>query len=216
MPASIEMQPNRRRSFRAGVHGSAVIHAPGGIASRGVIADIGLGGVRVTDLVGDEPAIDPGTAVTVELECVGTGWVAQKGRVIRHHRRELAILFEALAPEVEDLIEDEVLGAVEALREPRVVVVDRCVERRARIAEHLRHCGCQAIEVSTPLEAVEEIERSRNHVAAVALSLDLTQTNPEDMYRYISESHPEVLFTKIEGDGDGACHTLKAALKREH
>jgi len=212
-PGALDTEHDRRRWYRAGVHGCAVIHAQGGTASHGVIADLGLGGMRVVE-VGEEETLEPGSEVVVEIECAGAGWVAQRGRVLRKHRHELAIIFHALAPEVEDLIEDEMLGAVEAERAPCVVVVDRAPERRERVAGKLRALGCHCLPVATPLEAVEEIERSRNHVRAVALSVDLTQTNPEDFVRYLAETHPSVRIATLEGDGDRAVRELGDALCR--
>jgi len=210
-----ELHHNRRRTFRAGVHGCAVIHAPDGGASRGQIADLGLGGVRIVEQVRDEPGLDPGTDVVVEIECAGAGWVAQRGRVLRHDAGQLAIGFETLAPEVEDLIEDEVLGAVEAEREPRVVVIDRSDERRARVAADLRRHGCCSLEVATPLEAVSEIERSRNHVCGVAISQDLTQTQADDFVKYLDETHPEVEVVRIVDDGAEAVRELAEAVTKK-
>jgi CheY-like chemotaxis protein len=192
-----EPHGNRRRAYRAGVHGCAIVHAPGDTALRGIIIDLGLGGVRLLELVRDEPGLVAGAEVTIELECAGAGWVAQRGRVIRHGDGELAIRFHALSPEVEDLIEDEVLGDVEAQRAPRVVVVDRAAQRRHRVAEALRDAGCSPLEAATPLEAVDIVERSRNHVCAVALSENLTQTQADDLVRFLAEAHPEVQVALI-------------------
>lgn len=188
--------PNRRRCFRAGVQGCAIVHAPGDIAIRCVVVDLGLGGVRLLEPVRDQP-LAPGTEVKVELECSGAGWVVQAGRVLRHSNGEIVVLFHALSPEVEDLIEDQVLGAVEAQRAPRIVVVDRWESRRRHVAEALRESGCSPLEASTPLEAVDLIECSRHHVCAVALSEQLTQTQADDLVRFIHEMHPEVKLALI-------------------
>src|SRR5688572_23817182 len=125
-----ELQNNRRRSYRAEVHGCAVVHSPDGTARRCVVVDLSLGGVRLIELLPDQPVLAAERDVVVELECSGAGWVAQRGRVIRHAKGELAVRFLALKPDVEDLIEDEVLGALEAQRVPRVVVVDLDAARR--------------------------------------------------------------------------------------
>lgn len=188
--------PNRRRNYRAGVHGCAIVHAPGEVALRCVVVDLGLGGVRLLEPAPEVP-IDAGTEVKVELECSGAGWVVQAGRVLRHSNGELVVLFHALSPEVEDLIEDEVLGAVEAQRTPRVVVVDRSEERRRHVADALRDIGCSPLEAATPLEAVDLVECSRNHVCAVALSEQLTQTQADDLVKYLSETHPDVKVALI-------------------
>jgi hypothetical protein len=205
---------NRRRAYRAGVNGNAIVQA-GGVAVRCAIVDLGLGGVRLLEPVRDEPGLAAGVEVMVELECAGAGWVAQRGRVVRHHAGEIAVAFHALSPEVEDRIEDEVLGAVEAARAPRVVVVDRSQDRRHRLAEALRDSGCCSLEASTPLEAVDMVERSRNHVVAVAVAETLTQTQADELVTYLAESHPDVQVERISGDGvRGSVEALAEKLRR--
>lgn len=202
---------NRRRSYRAGVHGCAIVHAPGGIALRCEVLDLSLGGVRLVQMVSDDPHLTIGTEVAVELECAGAGWVMQRGIVLRHRRAELVIEFHALSPEVEDLIEDEILGAVEAERAPRVVVVDGAAPRRHKFAEALRRLGCCSLEAATPLEAIELVECSRNHVCAVALSESLTQTQADELVEYLNDAHPDVMIARIE---DGAVQKLARRLKK--
>jgi hypothetical protein len=190
---------NRRHSYRAGVHGCAIVHAPGNLAIRCGVIDVSLGGVRLEPL-SDEERLVPGTQVSVELECAGAGWVWQRGVVIRHVGAEVVVGFYALGADVEDLIEDEILGAVEAERQPRVVVVDGSCERRHAVAEELRRRGLCSLEAATPLEAIELVERSRNHVSAVALSGSLTQTQADELVGYLQETHPEVVVARIEQD----------------
>ena len=203
-------RPNRRQSYRAGVHGCAIVHAKG-LGLRCEVVDLCLGGVRLIQLALEDPRLAAGTEVAVELECAGAGWVTQRGVVIRHKDHELVVRFHALAPEVEDLIEDEILGAVEAERWPRVVVVDRSAPRRQQVAEALRQLGCCSLEAATPLEALELIERSRNHVCAVALSESLTQTQADELIEYLHESHPDVAVARIE---EGAVRELAGKLRK--
>ena len=202
---------NRRRSYRAGVHGCAIVHAPNDIALRCEVIDLSLGGVRLAQMVADDPRIPPGSEVSVELECAGAGWVLQRGVVARHRRAVLVVEFYALSAEVEDLIEDEILGAVEAEVAPRVVVVDGAAIRRHRFAEALRRLGCCSLEAATPLEAIELVECSRNHVAAVALSESLTQTQADELVEYLHDAHPEVTVARIE---DGAVQKLARRLRK--
>lgn len=202
MSAVGESHEDRRRSFRTDVHGCALVHGPGGAACRAVVLDLCLGGVRVLEL-GREVALPPGCEVIVELECAGAGWVSQRGVVVRREGGEVAIRFHALAPDVEDLIEDEVLGAVEAEKWPRAVIVDLDEARRERIAEALRGAGCCAMPVTTPLEALALIERSRNHVAAVVLADHLTQTQADDLVAFLRASHPEVCVAAARTLCDG-------------
>jgi hypothetical protein len=190
---------NRRRSFRAEVDGCAIVHAPGGISMRCRVADLGLGGVR---LHADETDLASGLGVTLELECAGAGWVVQRGRVVRHDGGQIAVVFDELAPEVQQLIADEMLGAVEALQVPRVVIVDRAAERRRRLAGVLREQGCCSLEAATPLEAVALVERSRNHVRAVMVAETLTQTQADELLEFLADAHPNIEVVRIDVDDE--------------
>jgi hypothetical protein len=193
----LQTQGNRRRSFRAEVDGCAIVHAPDGVAVRCRVVDLGLGGVRLAEPYLDSDVL-AGVPVTLELECAGAGWVVQCGRVVRHAGGELAIVFDVLSPEVEDFIEDEVLGALEADLKPRVVVVDGSVPRREEVVDLLREAGCAPLEASTPLEAVALVERSRNHVCAVLLAETMSQTAAAELHDFLAESHPTIAVHRID------------------
>jgi hypothetical protein len=199
-----EPQANRRRSFRAEVEGCAIVHAPGGVSMRCRVADLGLGGVKLyqpMSEVADDAALPSGLEVTLELECAGAGWVVQRGRVVRgNDSGAIAIVFDELAPEVLQLISDEMKGAVEAAQAPRVVIVDRAAGRRRHIADVLRQHGCCSLEAATPLEAVAMVERSRNHVRAVMIAETLTQTQADELREFLAEAHPTIAVVSIDVD----------------
>src|SRR5262245_57673542 len=107
----------RRRHYRAAIDASALIHAAS-IVMRGRIVDLSLGGVRIRRADESAPCPAVGSAAMVELELGSKGWIAQDGRIVRAALDEVVVMFAPLAAEVEDLIEDEVLAAVEATRRP--------------------------------------------------------------------------------------------------
>ena len=183
--------PNdRRRHFRAGISGGAVVHGQGH-SVRGHITNLSLGGALI-QLADGTHDVDLDHDVTVELELGGSGWVSQKGRVRRRTDGQLAIEFARLGPDIEDVIEDEVAAAQDAHRSPRVVVCDPREERRHEIAEKLRVHGYTSIEAATPLEAIALVEQPRNHVAAVAVAETLTQTGPHELVEFLTESNPHI------------------------
>ena len=102
-------QNDRRRHFRAGVCGGAVVHGHG-LTMRGRIRDLSLGGALIDLAEGTE--VEHDHEVVVELEIGGSGWVAQRGRVRRSTGKQVAIAFGDVKPDVEDVIEDEVFAAV--------------------------------------------------------------------------------------------------------
>jgi len=201
-PAGPDPDDDRRRSYRADVRGLAVLHAPGDAGrARYHIENLSLGGARLRRAAGTTPPPLPvGAAVTVELGVDGTGWVVQQGQILRSDRDALAIGFGPLTPEAEDLIEDEVLAAIEARRAPRVVVVDRSAPRRLRLAAALERGGLCALEASTPLEAIDLVERSRTHVAVAAIHETLTQTGGWELIAYLGDAHPQLKIAVIADD----------------
>jgi CheY-like chemotaxis protein len=186
----------RRRHFRAGMEAGAVVHAST-LALRGRIVDLSLGGVRVRRIDENAPCPAPGTSATVELELGRGDWVAQPGRIHRCELGEIVILFSALAPEVEDLIEDEVLAAIEATRRPRMIVVDPSADRRRRVADKLRQAGCDSYEAATPLEAIDLMERPRSHIRGVAMAEHLTQTGTDEFCDFVAETNPNIKLALI-------------------
>jgi hypothetical protein len=203
------LHENRRRHYRAKVTGRAVIRGRDGQGREGSgtvrceIDNLSLGGVALRPIapLGSElRELVEGHGVAVELQVDGAGWVLQRGQVQRCDGRAVVIVFAEVSPELEDLIEDEVLAAVEAERSPRVVVVDRSEDRRRQVAAALHEVGCCPLEASTPLEAIELIEKSRTHVAAAAVAESLTQTGGQELVHFIHESHPEIKLALITED----------------
>jgi hypothetical protein len=191
-----EASHDRRRHFRADFDAGAVIHAAR-MALRGKIVDLSLGGVRIRRTDDSAPCPAPGTPAMIELELGGSGWIAQDGRIQRCELDEIVITFGPLAAEVEDLIEDEVLAAVEATRRPRMIVVDPSAERRRRVADALRIAGCDSYEAATPLEAIDLMERPRNHIRGVAVAENLTQTGADELCDFFAESNPHIKLALI-------------------
>ena len=193
----------RRRHFRAEIEAGAVIHAAR-VALRGRIVDLSLGGVRVRRTDDTVAFPSAGAAAMVELELGDGGWISQDGRVQRCERDEIVIAFARLAPEVEDVIEDEVLAAIEASQRPRMIVVDPSAERRRRVADALRVAGCDSYEAATPLEAIDLVERPRNRIRGVAVAENLTQTGSDELCDFFAESNPHIKLALIaDGTVDG-------------
>lgn len=194
-PGETGQRVERRRHYRAGLDASALIHAAA-IVLRGRIVDLSLGGVRIRRADETTPCPAVGSAAMVELE-LGRRWIAQDGRITRCELDELVITFGPLAAEVEDLIEDEVLAALEAAKRPRTIVVDPSAERRHRVAERLREAGCEPYEVATPLDAIGLLESPRHHISGVAIAQHLTQTNGDELCEFVAETNPGIKLALI-------------------
>jgi CheY-like chemotaxis protein len=196
-----ESGSERRRHYRAQVAASAVVHASR-VALRGRVVDLSLGGVRVRRSDDDVPCPSFGTPAKIEFELGTFGWVAQDGWIQRSTIDEIVIAFDRLAPQIEDLIEEEVLAAVESERRPRMVVVDPAPERRHRVAMALREAGCDSYEASTPLEAIDLVERPHNHITGIAVAGQLTQTDGDELMDFFAETNPGIKLAVI-ADGSG-------------
>jgi CheY-like chemotaxis protein len=107
------------------------------------------------------------------------------------------VVFDGVSPEFEDLVEDEILDELDAARTPRVLVVDRSVPRRRRLAAALRRAGCRPLEASTPLEAIEIIEACHDHLRAAAISSTLTQTGGPELAQFLADSHAGIRIAVI-------------------
>lgn len=195
---------NRRRHDRARVNGCVVVHGPDGDV-RGRIVNLSASGV----LVAEEAVPDSfaeGTQVALELEIDRRGRVRQDG-VLRRVDGAVAIEFTSPSPSVVDVITGEVLVAQEARRTPHVVVVDPSGPRRRRLAAALREAGCESIEASTPLEAVDALERSRVPVSAVAVAeTTKSQTLADELVEFLAEAHPSLRLALIVDNTEKTSH----------
>jgi len=197
---------DRRRHARAKVEGRVVIHGPEGIA-RGVIVDLGSGGVLVREL-GRLAPLDVATTVSIELEVTGLGWVTQPGTVVRHDRGTVAVAFAGANPRA--AISDRTLDPGRIGR--CVVVLDPSASRRRRVAAALRAAGYCSLEAATPLELVDLLERAHGEIAAIALAPRTeTQTRLDELVGFLSEVHPGVRLTLI-GDDPSPVRDLLAGL----
>jgi hypothetical protein len=167
---------------------------------RGELANLSLGGALVRCAPGPAPVPGRGMPLWVELE-LGGRWIAQHARASRCDIGEIAIEFDRVAADVEDLIEDHVLAEVESERTPRVVVLDPSAPRRRRISDALRRAGCDSYEASTPLEAIHRVETSPG-ISAVAVAENVARTASEELVDYFSESNPHLKIAVL-ADGTG-------------
>ena len=194
----------RRRNFRARGRGAVVVHGSR-VALRGELANLSLGGALVRCAPGPAPVPGRGMPLWVELE-LGGRWVAQHARARRCDIGEIAIEFDRVTPEVEDLIEDHVLAVVESQHAPRVVVLDPSAPRRRRISDALRRAGCDSFEAATPLEAIHRVETSPG-ISAVAVAENVARTASEELVDYFSESNPHLKIAVL-ADGTGPKHKI--------
>jgi len=198
MPAS-NATLDRRHSPRAHVHGHAIVHAPIGVA-RCEIENLSVGGALLRPSLGTLVDLATGTQVVVDLHLAGTcGWYGQRGRVRRHDggAGPFAIAFEGASPELEDLIEDEVLDELEATRSPRVLVVDIAPDRRRRLAIALRRAGACPLEADDPFEAIALMEQSHDHLSGAIIAESLGLAGGRELAQFLADTHRGIRLAVI-------------------
>jgi arginine decarboxylase-like protein len=145
-----------------------VVHA-GEFVGHARIVDLAVGGVRVQMAPTVMPAI--GARVRIDLRLDGVGrWHHVSGHIERSAACELVIAFDEVPAGFEDAVHDELLAALECARTRQVVLVDADCRRRERIAHAFLAAGMHAIQTSSPLEAIAELDESRLHPWAIVIA----------------------------------------------
>lgn len=204
-------QRDRRDSGRVQSTGTAVVH--GSFAAHGRILDLAIGGVSLL-IDHAAPLPDIGAPVRLDVRLDGAGrWLLLSGSVARvEARRSGAVLVIELAvvpPDFEDLVQGELLSALECAHVPRVLLVDGARGRRELVAAAFRAIGYQVIEVNSPLEAIVEIDQSRLHLWAVVIADTKLASQADDLRAFLGETHPEVPLIDV---GQRICRAGRTSL----
>jgi CheY-like chemotaxis protein len=190
---------DRRHSGRVQATGTAIVH--GSCAAHGRILDLGIGGLSV--LVDDATAApDVGAHVRLDVRLDGIGrWLHLVGSVLRVDARGsgAALVIELLVvpSDFEDLVQNELVSALECAQMPRILLVDGARGRRELVAAAFRAMRCDVIEVSSPLEAIAEIDQSRHHLWAVVIADTELASRADELRRFLGEMYPGVLLIVV-------------------
>lgn len=188
------VQRERRHSARVQSTGTAIVHGPS--AAHGRIIDLAIGGLSL--LVDDAAVVpDVGAHVRLDVRLDGLGrWLHLTGSVVRIDARgsavALVIALLAVPPEFEDLVQNELLCALECSQFPRILLVDVARGRRELVAAAFRATGYDVIEVSSPLEAISEIDQSRLRLWAVVIADTDIASHADELRTFLRETYPRV------------------------
>jgi len=184
----------RRHSGRVTSTGTAIVHGP--CAAHGRIIDLAIGGLSLlVDDAAAAPAI--GACVRLDVRLDGLGhWLHMIGSVVRVDARgsavALVIELVVVPAEFEDLVQDELLNALECSQFPQILLVDAARGRRELVAAAYRATGWHVIEVSSPLEAISEIDQSRLHLWAVVIADTEIASHADELRTFLGEAYPRV------------------------
>jgi hypothetical protein len=183
----------RRHSGRVRSTGTAIVY--GSCAAHGRIVDVGIRGLSLLLDAGAAPDVGERVRLDVRLDGVGR-WLGLTGSVARvdarHFRTALVIELAVVPQDFEDLVQDELLSALECARMPWILLVDGARARRARVAAAFRAIGCHVIEASSPLEAIAEIDQSRRHLWAIVIGDTKPASHADELRRFFAETYPGV------------------------
>jgi len=185
---------DRRNSGRVQSTGTAVFH--GAFAAHARIVDLAIGGLSL--LVDDVAAVpEVGAHAHLDARLDGLGhWLHLIGSVVRVDLRRsgTALVIELLVvpPDFEDLVQNELLFALECARVPWILLVDGERGRRELVAGAFRAMGCHVIEVSSPLAAIAEIDQSRLHLWAAVIADSKLASQAEELRSFLAEAYPGV------------------------
>lgn len=184
---------DRRHSGRVQSTGTAIVHGSG--AAHGRIVDVGAGGLSLLLEAGAAPEVGERVRLDVRLDGIGR-WLGLIGSVVRVDARQAgtAVVIELVVvpQDFEDLVQDELLSAIECARLPWILLVDGARARRDRVATAFRRMGCHVIEVSSPLEAIAEIDQSRLHLWAVVIGDTKPASHADELRRFFGDAYPGV------------------------
>ena len=193
----------RRRSGRVESSGTAIVY--GEPAIHGRVLDVAVGGLSLLlERATTTPV--PGTLVRLALRLDGSGsWLHLTGSVVRIEAREvvsaLVIKLLDVPPDFEDLVQDEIVFALECAQRRHLLLVDAARERRELVAAAFRATGCVVIEVSSPLEAINAIDQSRLHLWGVVIADTEIASRADELREFLSTTYPQVPLIVV-GEGD--------------
>jgi len=188
--------PERRHGGRTGTSGTVILHLRGD-AMHGRLVDLGIGGLS-TDL--DVPgACRIGAPVVIDLRLDGghAHWQRAAGRISRVDGARVAVGFRTASAELEDLVQDELVAALDCARVPRVVVVDGNRRRRALVVAAFRAAGCRVFETFAPLGAVHVLDDSRLHAWIIAIADSSPAREARELRGFVRATYPAVRLVAI-------------------
>jgi two-component system cell cycle sensor histidine kinase/response regulator CckA len=114
----------------------------------------------------------------------------------------VALTFQGLSPEAEDLIQDLVLEHLQqasALRAPSVLVVDGSPEARQTLAQAIQALGQHVVTAASPLEALQILADDDQSLRVALVELFLGQNDGLDLLCYLEQVRPRMRRVLMSG-----------------
>jgi hypothetical protein len=195
-------QPERRREPRIEAVGKAIVHGelP---ALRARIVDISVGGmlVQLARLTGLEAWLDRAVAVDIRIDGHARRWLTAIGRIRRLEINtcRMAVHFDTVPTELQDLLAAETIASNDRDLQPHVILIHKTAELREGIARSFRAAGCSVMEVSSTLEALVQLGRSRYAPELIVLGDAMPEHLAEELRDFLMDEHPGARVVAMDG-----------------
>ena len=189
-----DMSREERRTQRVRSQGSARVTG-GAHRTQGRIVDLSASGVRIT--AAQTWPEDQHLHIDLRFDAEPTTHFVLTGRARRSTADQLAIEFDAVSPELERFVIEELVAAATHDGAPNVILVDAKSPSRSAIAEAFRWHGWIVTEVSTPLEAIRQLIDERFDSSVIAIADTFPESVAEELRELLADEHPDVHMIAI-------------------
>lgn len=194
-------QSERRHCSRVNATGSVFVYGPDR-CMRGRLRDLAQHGAAFVLDPGDE--LETGMHLRLEIRLDGSAsrWLRVRGHVIRvdSDPRSCVVELDSVPGDFEDLVQDELLAALECERRLHVLVVDARRTRCSATTRAFRRAGCHVTSVATPLEAVSGLDDSGLHVWLAAIADTRPAGIADDLRAFIHKRYPSIATVILEDE----------------
>lgn len=188
----------RRAHARVQASGFVIVHTASGIA-RGRLRDLSGRAMYVEVTADASIGVDAWDRVETELHLDGEDqrWFRVSGQVARIHRGcDLVIEFEAAPHDLDDLVQDVVVAALETARTtPHAVVVDPDPIRRRACAAALRAAGCV---VRQEIASVDVVAGFEDEEPVIAIADTIPEETADGLRRFLAAVSPAAELVVVD------------------
>lgn len=194
----------RRRHPRSEIVATATILSTKGNASSYLVENLSAGGAL---LVGGDDHLEPGARVRMLLHLPERKPLSLSAVVIRRQAHGakghgLAVNFQHLSPEIQDVIQEVVLTTLERLHDatqPEVLVIDDSLEVCRALERDLRAVGRRSVWATNTLQGLKQLETSERRIDAAIVDLRLGNADGLEFLDLLSQAHPSVRRILMSG-----------------
>lgn len=183
----------RRKTYRVIVGDACARCSTGEQVGHYWVKDVSTGGA----LLQGRPLPPIGTEMEVLLLLPGQRPCVTDARVLRQVRTDdspacVAVEFSDVDADLEDAIEDFIVGELSRERRPSALIAASTTPRSEALSRSLRLIGCPAAAVRTPLEAISRLEQPRGEISTVFFDDELGGVRCRELAQWLASAYPSV------------------------